>query len=224
MLLQAQDNNGEDRFHSPKFTVNPPLSGAAIADRLECVQVLVDEVGVWIDEPDACGGSTALLYAMAYGHVEVVKFLLSRGASIVTREGHTDLVALALERGNADVARVVIESEQWKASGAEVNLDHLRYAAQGGNVELAQLVISSCSVPLPTGNLEDLTEPQRDAILGAISFAIQAGALACLQQQLPLRGRHTEITNKYGLVIFNGKSSIATQKPDLPRPLPWCVM
>jgi ankyrin repeat protein len=216
MLLQAQDNNGEDRFHSPKFTVNPPLSGAAIADRLECVQVLVDEVGVWIDKPDACGGSTALLYAMAYGHVEVVKFLLSRGASIVTREGHTDLVALALKRGNADVARVVIESEQWKASGAEVNLDHLRYAAQGGNVELAQLVISSCSVPLPTGNLGDLTEPQRDAILGAISFAIQAGALACLQQLLPLRGRHTEITNKYGLVIFNGKPSVATQKPDLP--------
>jgi ankyrin repeat protein len=177
----GEDDNGDDSFYSPKFTVNPPLSGAAIAGRLECVKVLVDEVGVSIDEPDASGGSTALLYAMGYGHVEVVKFLLSRGASIVTPEGFADMVALALKRGNADVAEAVIESEQWKASGVEINLGHLRYTGQGGNIELVQLVLSSCSVPPPTGNLGDLTESQRDAILRTISFAIQAGVIDCLR-------------------------------------------
>jgi hypothetical protein len=94
-----EDDNGDDWFYSPKFTVNPPLSGAAIAGRLECVQVLVDEVGVSIDEPDACGGSTALLYALARGHVEVFKFLLSRGASIATPERFKDMVSLALKVG-----------------------------------------------------------------------------------------------------------------------------
>lgn len=48
-VAAAQYDNDNDRFRSPKFTVNPPLSGAAIAGRLECVQVLVDEVGVWIE-------------------------------------------------------------------------------------------------------------------------------------------------------------------------------
>lgn len=66
------EDDNDDWFYSPKFTINPPLSGAAMAGRLECVKVLVDKVKVWIDEPDVCGGSTALLYVMGYGHVEVL--------------------------------------------------------------------------------------------------------------------------------------------------------
>jgi ankyrin repeat protein len=180
MAGASDEDDSDGRFYSPKFTINPPLSGVAMAGHLECVQVLVDEVGVSIDEPDACGGATALLYTMAKGHVEVVKFLLSRGASIVTCEGFPDMVSLALRVGNADVTKAIIESEQWKASGADIDLGHLPYAGQGDNVEMAQLVISSCGIPTPTGSLGHLTEPQQKAVLDAIATAIRYGAIDCL--------------------------------------------
>jgi hypothetical protein len=89
-------------------------------------------------------------------------------------------VSLALRVGNADVTKAILESEQWKASGADIDLGHLPYAGQGDNIEMAQLVISSCGIPPPTGSLGHLTAPQQKAMLDAIATAISYGAINCL--------------------------------------------
>jgi hypothetical protein len=85
-VAAAQDDNDNDRFHSPKFTVNPPLSGAAIAGRSECVQVLVDEVGIWIDEPDACFRDRAAVNGYA---VIIVNMCLSEALQPTLLSLHT---------------------------------------------------------------------------------------------------------------------------------------
>jgi hypothetical protein len=90
------------------------------------------------------------------------------------------MVSLAFRVGNADVTKAIIESEQWKAWGADIDLGHLPYAGQGDNVEMAQLVISSCGIPPPTGSLGHLTKPQQKAMLDAIAAAIRYGAIDCL--------------------------------------------
>lgn len=84
--MAAADVADDEYLITPKFTIDPPLTGAALEGHLECVQVLVDEVKVLIDEPDITKGGTVLTYAAAKGHVEVIKFLLSRGAAVETRE------------------------------------------------------------------------------------------------------------------------------------------
>jgi ankyrin repeat protein len=180
-----KENKDDDDYYSPKFMIDPPLTGAALHGHLECVQVLIDEVKVSIDEPDVSGGFTALSYAVANGHVEVIKFLLSKGASIETGEGSPDLISLALKGGNSDAVKAVLESEQWKAADAKINLEHLPCACQGGNVDLVQLVLSDGRFPPPTGNLDDLTEPQRKNMLGAVSQVIWASAIDSLKLLLP---------------------------------------
>ena len=182
----------EDYYTTPKITIDPPLTGAAFAGHLECVQVLIDEVKVSIDEPDVTAGGTALIYAAAKGHAEVVKFLLSRGATIDTRKGGRDLpdiVSQALQGGNADAVRAVLESEQWKVADGEIGLTHLAYASQSGNADLVKLVLSSDCFPPPTGNLGDLTEPQRRTVLVSMSRAINASATDCLRLLLQFATR-----------------------------------
>jgi hypothetical protein len=180
-----EDDNGDDWFYSPKFTINPPLSGAAFAGHLDCVQVLVDEVKVSLNEPDVSTGGTALVYAAAKGHVEVVKFLLSKGATVATPEGGPDLLSQALRGGNANAVKAVLESEQWKAADVEIGLDHLPSACLGGNLHLLQLVLSSGCLSTPTGNIGELTEPQRNTMLGTISQAIWSSSIDCLRVLLP---------------------------------------
>lgn len=186
VIVGADDEeDNDDWFYSPKFTIDPPLSGAAFAGHLECVQVLVDEVKVLIDEPDTSAGGTALVYAAAKGHGEVVRFLLSKGATVETREGVPDLLSQALRAGNTDAVKALLESEQWQTADVVTSLDHLPFACLGGNVDLVQLVLSSGCLPPPTGNIGDLTEPQRKGFLDSVVQAISSSATACVRLLLP---------------------------------------
>ena len=105
------DADGDACNISPPLNIDPPLTGAALEGHLECVQVLIDEVKVSIDEPDVTNGGTALVYAAAKGHVEVVRFLLSKGATIETREEFPDILSQALKGYHSDVIKAVLESE-----------------------------------------------------------------------------------------------------------------
>jgi ankyrin repeat protein len=187
--MTAADAADENYLTTPKITIDPPLTGAAIEGHLECVQVLVDEVKVWIDEPDITKGGTALVYAAAKGHVEVVRFLLSKGATVETKEGDPDLLAQALKGGNADAVKAILESEQWKAAGVEIGLDHLPFACRGGNAGLVRLVLSGDCLSAPTCNLTDLTEPRRNVFLYSVVQAISSSATACLRLLLPYATR-----------------------------------
>lgn len=81
----------DEEYHlTPKYTIDRPMTGAALQGHLECVQVLVDDVKVSINEPDIVNGGTALVYIVAKGQAGVVRFQLSKDASIETQEGAPD--------------------------------------------------------------------------------------------------------------------------------------
>jgi ankyrin repeat protein len=175
------DSDESDR--TPMLTLHPPLTGAAFAGQLESVKVLLDEVKVAIDEYDQNGPSIG--YAASAGHADVVKFLLSRGAAIVTKPDSPDILALALKSGSMTTVNAIFESEQWKTSGHEVTITHLPFAGHGGNHQAVELVLSLCGLPPPNGDIGDLTDVQSDKILDTLTEATAKGSLACLHSLLP---------------------------------------
>jgi ankyrin repeat protein len=132
-LEYATSGSGEV-IDTPMLTLHPPLTGAAFAGQLECVTVLLDEVKVSIDEYDQNGPSIG--YAAAAGHGDVVKFLLSRGAAIVTKPETPDILSLALKGGSLDAVNSILESEQWRSSEREVTVDicHLPHTVKSSNL------------------------------------------------------------------------------------------
>jgi len=168
---------------APLLTLHPPLTGAAFAGQLECVTVLLDELKVSIDEYDQNGPSIG--YAAAAGHGDVVRFLLSRGAAIVTKPDTPDMLSLALKGGSLDAVNAILESEQWKSSEREVTVAHLPFAAHSRKQQLVELILSLCGLPQPTGNISDLTNVQSHRICDALLEATSKSALACLHPLLP---------------------------------------
>lgn len=176
-------SDSDDFERTPMLTLHPPLTGAAFSGQLESVKVLLDEVKVSIDEQDE--NATSIAYAASAGHADVVTFLLSRGASIVTKPDSADILALALKDGNMTAVNAILESEQWKASGREVTIDHLGFAGHGANEQAVELILSLCKLPPPTGNISDLTDELRENIIATILQATTKASLACLQRLLP---------------------------------------
>ena len=127
-------------------TLHPPLTSAALAGRLESVKVLLNEVKVSIDKRDTNNGSS-IAYAASAGHADFVEYLLSLVASIATKAGSPDILALALKGGNMAAVHAILESEQWKTSGREVMIDYLGFAGHGANEHAVELVLSLCKLP-----------------------------------------------------------------------------
>ena len=176
-------SDSDDFERTPMLTIHPPLTGAAFSGQLESVKVLLDEVKVSIDEQDE--NATSIAYAASAGHADVVVFLLSRGASIVTKPDSPDILALALKGGNMTAVNAILESEQWKTSGREVTIDHLGFAGHGANEQAVGLMLSLCKLPPPTGNISDLTDELREIILATILQATTKASLTCLHRLLP---------------------------------------
>ena len=176
-------SDSDDFERTPMLTLHPPLTGAAFSGQLESVKVLLDEVKVSIDEQDE--NATSIAYAASAGHADVVIFLLSRGASIVTKPDSPDILELALKGGNMTAVNAILESEQWKTSGREVKIDHLGFAGHGANEQAVELILSLCGFPPPTGDISDLTDELRDTILATILQATTKASLACLHRLLP---------------------------------------
>ena len=91
-----------------------PLIVAAHKGRITVLTKLLD-AGANIDATSVHG--TALQKAVSHGHLEVVKYLLSRGASLNLQVGHlcTDLIA-AVMTDNEEMVRLLLDK------GADVNL------------------------------------------------------------------------------------------------------
>ena len=212
----------------PSITLHPPLTGAAFAGQLECVKVLLDEVGVPIDEYDQNGPSIG--YAAAAGHASVVKFLLSRGAAIITKPNTPDILSLALKGGSLDAVNAILDCEQWRTSEREVTVDHLPFAAHSGKQQIVELILSLCGLPPPTGNIANLTLAQSGKIFDALLEATGKSALACLHPLLSyathrrLDGSYEyfEGRNHFEIAFFNATEDamFIDDNPDLFR-LAW---
>jgi ankyrin repeat protein len=95
-------------LHLSGASVNPrdnsakPLLLAAGEGKLEIVRYLLDE-GADVDARDPLGG-TALIEAAYFGHIDVVKDLLLRGADINLISEHGTALDVAVTRSNAAAA------------------------------------------------------------------------------------------------------------------------
>ncbi|CAM9886075.1 unnamed protein product [Chrysoparadoxa australica] len=90
-----------------------PLALAAGLGYTDCVRALIEEAS---GSPDACGaaGETSLHMACKNGATETVKYLLSVGAFVDTRD-HSGLTPLgwACAMGRLDTARVMLTGDGW---------------------------------------------------------------------------------------------------------------
>lgn len=92
------------------------LSVAVLRGNLEDVKLLILKGAVDVNTKDKLG-STALINASSEGHLEIVKFLVSKGAdlNIKNKYGYTALMKAANE-GHLEVVKFLVKS------GADVNI------------------------------------------------------------------------------------------------------
>lgn len=142
MLIQHSGSSGL-KLEEPNENGHTPLMEAASNGYLECARLLID-AGACVNTHSNEFKETALTLASYKGHVEMVKYLLEKGADFEhkTDEMHTALMEACMD-GHVEVARVLIEH------GASVNMppdsfeSPLTLAACGGHVELADLLIDN---------------------------------------------------------------------------------
>ncbi|KAL6893649.1 hypothetical protein ACP4OV_007747 [Aristida adscensionis] len=95
------------------------LSAAALGGQLDTVSYLLDNGADPNKKDDS--GSVPLHCAAKYGHDEVARLLLSRGASVDIAYFHGTPLHIAAANGKASVIRVLLEHHADPNAGADVN-------------------------------------------------------------------------------------------------------
>ncbi|MDQ7826348.1 MAG: ankyrin repeat domain-containing protein [Candidatus Eremiobacteraeota bacterium] len=113
---------------------------AANRGDLKKVRAYIDANPGLLNEPSAKLLETPLHEAAGMGRLEVVKYLVEKGAdcSLKDSSGHTALEK-AIDRGHNDVALFLIEHAGSGKKGMEGTLLH--HAAWNGNIEMARLLL-----------------------------------------------------------------------------------
>lgn len=126
----VRDPNAKDRKG------RTALLHAAAGDNLDGVKRLV-AVGANVNARDLAGVSALRLFSLA-GNGEAVRYLLSAGARIDDADEATALMIVAVQRGNVELLRLVLDQTR----GAKPDLNGvLRAAAMSGRVEPARLLL-----------------------------------------------------------------------------------
>ncbi|KAF2491218.1 ankyrin [Lophium mytilinum] len=133
------------------------LHAAAHNGQLEAVKVIVEEGGAEVDAKDELGG-TALMRACFGGQVEVVAWLLERGADAGRRQDDseertpgTGALEFAAGKGCVECVKLLLE---WRKSGgavgrggAEVTPLALEAGAHSGSLEMVRLLVGERGWP-----------------------------------------------------------------------------
>lgn len=102
------------------------LVNAALDGKLEQVKTLIEKEGVDINVRESKIGATALMIASGKGHLEVVQYLINKGADINAKvdSGRTALM-MASQMGHLGVVKALIEGKKGLLSmfskGADIN-------------------------------------------------------------------------------------------------------
>jgi ankyrin repeat protein len=88
-----------------------PIHFAAINNRVEMLQVLLDWSVSFINYPDPFQLKTALHLAAERGHISIVQELLERGAdvSLADSEGFLSIHLAAAKAGHADIVKMIMD-------------------------------------------------------------------------------------------------------------------
>ncbi|MBN1532037.1 MAG: ankyrin repeat domain-containing protein [Spirochaetes bacterium] len=109
---------------------------AAREGDLHAVRGCIDS-GTSVDRADV-NGYTALMLAAQNRHIDVVRFLLQKNASVGLRMNHSKITALeyAALGGSREIFELILNRN------ASVNSHTLIYAAKGGNADIAEMVLN----------------------------------------------------------------------------------
>ena len=183
-----------------------PLNIAATIGPSEMVTILI-EAGAGLEQPGH-DGFHPLHNAVIFGGKEIVALLIQKGAVVDAKEkwGRTPLLSFAATGGtDIEIARMLL------AAGADPRIESakdddsyavLRYAAETGNLKLAELLIAA-KVDVNYRN------PDGDA---ALHFAIETDRLEIVRR-LIAHGANVNMANRRG----QSPLFIAGRNPEMQR-------
>ncbi|CAE7194059.1 ANKHD1 [Symbiodinium natans] len=143
----------------------PPLKDSR---QLQTLRLLI-EARADTDLRDRHAGKTALIASAAQGHVEVVRFLLERRASVnasMFSGRRNTALECAFERGHADVARLLLEADARR--GKEFGL-----ACGEGHADLVRMLLEAGRSVNSDGGLIRATNSDRASV---VSLLLEARA------------------------------------------------
>lgn len=129
------------------------LVDAALNGELEQVKMLIEKEGVDINAKESEIGATALLVASVKGHLEIVQYLINKGADI-NAKGDKVVTALmgASAAGHLAVVKALVEGKKGLLSmfskGADINakdndgITALMGASMKGHLEVVKYLIN----------------------------------------------------------------------------------
>ena len=130
------------------------LVNVALNGKLEQVKTLIEKEGVDINAKESETGATALMGASGYGELEVVQYLINKGADINAKNdnGGTALMVASME-GHLAVVKALVEGKNGLLSmfskGADINakdnnngVTALMEASMYGHLEVVKYLIN----------------------------------------------------------------------------------
>lgn len=179
------DKDGEDE---PLLKPEHAYLAAIVNGHLDIVKLLVSEGVVPVDYEDPKDGLIHILYAVTEKNGEMLRWLLDNGATIsLSREGKIDDIQATLKTGKIENLKMLLAHPQVINAGFKMDLDHLRYAATSGDVEMVRFVLQSDCYGIKdpdaglTGQGQLLRSGHNDMILEALSNATNAGSVDCVR-------------------------------------------
>ncbi len=129
------------------------LADAALNGDLEQVKTLIEKEGVDINAKESEAGATALMWASGYKELEVVQYLINKGADINAKidNGRTALMWASM-KGHLEVVKALVEGKSGLLSmfskGADINAKTnygetaLILASMKGHLEVVKYLIN----------------------------------------------------------------------------------
>lgn len=124
-----------------------PLHYLAVENHIEAIKALVEKKGADVNSLNDFGGSP-ISDAAGLGYVDLVKYLLSVGATLQIPEQKESVLHAAVRSGSAEMVKVILNA------GAAVNnvetLDEtpLHVAAEEDRVEIVRLLLEAGADPM----------------------------------------------------------------------------
>ncbi|RWA08094.1 hypothetical protein EKO27_g7009 [Xylaria grammica] len=172
-----------------------PIHVAASRGHLACVRVFVEEAEVEVDTRDESGNTPLIA---AHDHLEIVRYLLARGADPTARAiAEDDLAATSMSQytgpgvleyaadsGNVEVLKIVLDHPYLKSTKEWLTPSVIKSAAKGGFDSL-KLLLDQGGYAMNDRNgstkAELLTADQKQTIVDATPIAADRGDLKSLK-------------------------------------------
>jgi ankyrin repeat protein len=162
----------EDALDTKYSALSSPLHIAAGEGHVQLCSVLLEHRQVDIE---ACngGGATVLHLAAEYGHVDVVKLLLNRGANVaaLSSRGETPL-HFAVKNGHRLVCSILLDRGADVSSATPAGVTPLHVAARSGGIDVCQLLLERGA------DVNRCDHHGNTALHDAVQFAIHSRGLS----------------------------------------------